>query len=307
MLRFPFSYSALMQKLNDYLRSGMDDIAKRRAKYNLQMLKTLDSLSSEEWDPTMNLGIKQAEKTQDTWERLAQLVLAPDLAAKSSKRLCSGGKEAERKKLFEDFMPAMEKAGWSIKIPFLRFWEGERSKEAMLRGLTGKNDIELVTYVFDKFFRPLLNRKILGNDADDYFQEHKVKLTRIVQLTSSKTFDNGSMRFQGKGLVGERETVKKMWLHELEDAGFHLKDRILSLWSGERDREKLVGGLDQLSQVYESHLLSLLLFLLAGKQVCALTCSPPQSFFSRLFSTVSRVCLQSFSDLLSLYSWHHRV
>jgi hypothetical protein len=35
------------------------------------------------------------------WRRLGQLVLAPDLAAASNQRMCSGGVEAERACIFD--------------------------------------------------------------------------------------------------------------------------------------------------------------------------------------------------------------
>lgn len=86
----------------------------------------------------------------------------------------------------------------------------------------------------------------------------QVMLTRIVQLASGKTFQNGSMRFPGKGLEGERETVRKKWLSELEDAGFHITDKILAMWNNERDRVVLLGGLDDLSISMMLRLLRLL-------------------------------------------------
>jgi hypothetical protein len=49
------------------------------------------------------------------WERMAQLKLAPDLAAMSRKQMCEGGLEEERKAIFE-VLGRMDKAGWNIKL-----------------------------------------------------------------------------------------------------------------------------------------------------------------------------------------------
>jgi len=47
---------------------------------------------------------------------MAQLKLAPDLAASSRKRMCEGGLEEERRAIFEA-LGLMEKAGgWNIKL-----------------------------------------------------------------------------------------------------------------------------------------------------------------------------------------------
>ena len=51
----------------------------------------------------------------DMWERMAQLKLAPDLAAASRHRMCPGGLEEERKAIFR-VLGAMEKTGWNIKL-----------------------------------------------------------------------------------------------------------------------------------------------------------------------------------------------
>ena len=250
-----------MQRLHHYLGDGASSLSQRRAKYNMSTLNTL-SCPVDQWDPSQGLYVKQAEDKQDVWERIAHLVLAPDLALKSKKRMCKGGREAERARIFDVFLPKMEESGWAVRVPFLRFWEGERDKDAMLRGLTDKNDIGLVSYVYDKWFAPLMARKdstleSYGATADAYFQEHCVMLTRIVQLTSQKTYQNGTMQFEGKGLDGERDTVRKNWFHELEDAGYKITVKINSLWSGERDRELLLKGLDDLSKALMLRLLRL--------------------------------------------------
>ncbi len=49
------------------------------------------------------------------WERMAQLKLAPDLAAMTRKRMCEEGLEEERKAIFE-VLGRMDKAGWNIKL-----------------------------------------------------------------------------------------------------------------------------------------------------------------------------------------------
>ena len=61
-------------------------------------------------------------------------------------------------------MPRMEACGWSVKLPFLRFWDGERDKQALLKGLSDRNDIQLVSYVFDTYFEPLLRRPAPGDE-----------------------------------------------------------------------------------------------------------------------------------------------
>jgi hypothetical protein len=53
------------------------------------------------------------------WERIAQLKLAPDLAAMSRHRMCEGGLEEERKAFFEE-LGRMDKAGWNIKLAHIR-------------------------------------------------------------------------------------------------------------------------------------------------------------------------------------------
>ena len=252
-----------MQRLQGLVQAGAGGAAKRCAQYNMESLKTF-SLSADAWDPSNNLYVKQAESKHDMWERLAHLVLAPDLALKSHKRMCPGGKEAERKKFFDVVFPRMEEAGWAVKDPFLRFWEGERSKDKLLKGLKDKNDIGLVSYVYDKYFAPLMTRKVgdpdvsHGDTAEAFFQEHKVMLTRIVQLTSEATYNNGRMRFTGNGLKGERETVKKKWFSELEDAGFNITSKILQLWDNERNREVLLRNLNEVEKALMLILLRLL-------------------------------------------------
>ena len=51
----------------------------------------------------------------DMWERMAQLNLAPDLAAASRKRMCEGGIEKEKEASFH-LLQKLEKGGWIIKL-----------------------------------------------------------------------------------------------------------------------------------------------------------------------------------------------
>jgi hypothetical protein len=241
--------------------AGTDGLASRRAPHNLAVLETL-ATPVEQWiwgGKSGELGIKQAKKHHDMWERIAQLQLAPDLAAVSRKRMCSGGLEAERKCIFEDVLPRMQKCGWNIKLPLLRFWEGERNKEAMLKGLTDVNDIQLASYVYDTYFAPLMNRtpEPLEEQVATFCKKSSVVLTRVAQLTSDKTFGNGIMRFTGKGMLGERETALEH-LEGVQHAGYGIKHKILLLWGGERDRDKLLANLDEKSRQLMKHVLRLL-------------------------------------------------
>jgi hypothetical protein len=235
-----------------------DGLASSRAPHNLAVLETL-ATPVEQWIWRQNLGIKQGKKHHHMWERIAQLQLAPDLAAVSRRRMCSGGLEAERKCIFEDVLPRMEKCGWSIRLPLLRFWEGERNKEAMLKGLTDVNDIQLASYVYDTYFAPLMNRQPepLEEQVAKFCQSSSVVLTRVAQLTSDKTFGNGVMRFTGEGMLGERAQALEH-LEGVQHAGYGIKHKILLLWGGERDRDKLLANLDEKSRLLMQHVLRLL-------------------------------------------------
>ena len=46
---------------------------------------------------------------------MAQLNLAPDLAAASRKRMCEGGLEKEKEAIFH-LLQKLEKGGWKIKL-----------------------------------------------------------------------------------------------------------------------------------------------------------------------------------------------
>ena len=109
------------------------------------------------------------------WERMAQLKLAPDLAAISRHRMCEGDQEEERKAMFENVLPAMERAGWNVKLAFVRFWEGERDLEKLLQGIHESNDRTLVKHVYEKYFKPLINRK-MGGVEEEQVLPHELRL-----------------------------------------------------------------------------------------------------------------------------------
>ena len=176
--------------------------------------------------------------------------------------MCSGGREAERKAIFDKVLPGMERAGWSVRVPLLRFWGGEKRKGALIRGLTNKNDIALVEHVFDTYFEPLLARVGAGwsatAEADAFFDENREWVTRVVQLTSAATYGNGTARFSGNSLEGERTTAVASHMPKFEDAGFMLTAKIISLWNEERDVGVLLHGLDDVSCALMQKLLRLL-------------------------------------------------
>ena len=105
------------------------------------------------------------------WERMAQLRLAPDLAAISRHRMCSGGVEEERKCIFDTVLPRMEKCGWNVRLSFLRFWEGERDREKIMQGLKDSNDKQLVKHVYDKYFAPLIKRERQPPELEQQVQD----------------------------------------------------------------------------------------------------------------------------------------
>jgi hypothetical protein len=252
----------LVRHVHEYLSAGSEGLARKRARHNLRVLEVL-AMPAEEWNPTRNLGIKQAQKHHLMWERMAHLTLAPDLAALSRHRMCPGGVEAEREAIFGLVLPRMEACGWSIKVPFLRFWEGERSKEALMRGLSDKNDIQLVSYVYDTYFAPLINRTSdgvisLDKQVEEFAKSRSDILTRITQLTSDKTYHNGIMRFEGVGISGERQTVLATFLPTIEQAGYAITPKIVLIWGGERDPETLFEGLDEKTRLLMQHVLQLL-------------------------------------------------
>ena len=134
----------------------------------------------------------------------------------------------------------------------MRFWEGERDREKLLHGMECSSDRALVNYVYDTHFAPLINRKAGGVEAEveAYYRGPKhVALRRIVQLTSDKTWNNGRMRFGDGGAYSERQTVMADWLPDIENDGYHITAKIVSLWNDERDPQTLFGGLDQKSEL----------------------------------------------------------
>ena len=84
-------------------------------------------------------------------------------------------------------------------------------------------------------------------------------LKRIVQLTSAKTFDNGHKRFNSGGITSERQTAMSSFLPSIENAGYKITAKIVSLWNNERDPETLFGDLDEKSELLMRKLWQLLL------------------------------------------------
>ncbi len=90
----------LVKRLADHVRVALEDpaLARQRAKYNIEAITNL-SKKPDEWlppDRSLDLGFRQAKVLHETWKRIAELELAPDLAMLSDKRLCSGGAKFER-------------------------------------------------------------------------------------------------------------------------------------------------------------------------------------------------------------------
>jgi hypothetical protein len=69
--------------------------------------------------------------------------------------------------------------GWDgLLVPLVRFWEGERSRERILMGVTDRNERDLLEYVYDTHFAPLMGRTPAVLDplamADGFCRKHKV-------------------------------------------------------------------------------------------------------------------------------------
>jgi hypothetical protein len=106
----------LYSRLAANVRAALADpaLARRRAKHNMKALVNLGK-GLGEWRPGDggagagaaeaeagdSTGVKQAKQLRLMWRRLAELVLAPDLAAVSDQRMCAGGPEAERVCIFD--------------------------------------------------------------------------------------------------------------------------------------------------------------------------------------------------------------
>ncbi len=61
----------------------------------------------------------------------------------------------------------------------MRFWEGERSRERLLAGVTDRNELDLLEYVHDTYFAPLMGHTPVVMDplalADVFCRKHKVR------------------------------------------------------------------------------------------------------------------------------------
>ena len=78
----------------------------------------------------------------------------------------------------------MAQRGWDgLLVPLVRFWEGERSRERILMGVTDRNERDLLEYVYDTYFAPLLGHTPVALDplamADAFCRKHKVRPPRI--------------------------------------------------------------------------------------------------------------------------------
>ena len=99
----------------------------------------------------------------------------------------------------------------------------------------------------------------MRQDVETFFMMNSEMLTRIVQLTSEKTFNNGVKRFNHDGFEGERQTVLDSFLPRLEQDGWLKTAKIVILWAGERDEEILFGGLEGKTKLLMKKLHSVLL------------------------------------------------
>jgi hypothetical protein len=112
-------------------------------------------------------------------------------------RSCAHGLQRKR----DGFAPASPQVlpdigtrGWDgVLVPMVRFWEGERSRDRILLGVADPNERDLVAFVFDTYFAPLLARQAQartpGGGAADaeavaaaFFGRNRVKLVRIARL-----------------------------------------------------------------------------------------------------------------------------
>ncbi len=74
----------------------------------------------------------------------------------------------------------MAKSGWDeLLVPLVRFWEGERSRERLLAGVRDRNERDLLEYVYDTYFAPLMDHTPVVLDplamADGFVRKHKVR------------------------------------------------------------------------------------------------------------------------------------
>ncbi len=75
----------------------------------------------------------------------------------------------------------MAQHGWDgLLVPLVRFWEGERSRERLLAGVKNRNERDLLEYVYDTYFAPLMDHTPVVLDplsmADGFVRKHKVRL-----------------------------------------------------------------------------------------------------------------------------------
>jgi hypothetical protein len=116
----------LVGRLAAHVRAALADpaLARRRAKYNMKAVVNLGK-GLGEWRPGDggagtgaeagdSTGVRQAKQLRLVWQRLAELVLAPDIAAVSDQRMCAGGIEAERACIFDEAraLAGLRPRGW---------------------------------------------------------------------------------------------------------------------------------------------------------------------------------------------------
>jgi hypothetical protein len=102
----------LVRRLAAHVRAALvePELARRRARYNMKAVVNLGK-GLDEWRPSDSgagtaaeedsKGVWQAKQLHFMWQRLAELVLAPDLAAMSDQCMCPGGIETERICIFD--------------------------------------------------------------------------------------------------------------------------------------------------------------------------------------------------------------
>ncbi len=74
----------------------------------------------------------------------------------------------------------LAQSGWDgLLVPLVRFWEGDRSRERILAGVTDSIERDLLEYVYDTYFAPLMNHTPVVLDplalADVFCRKHKVR------------------------------------------------------------------------------------------------------------------------------------
>jgi hypothetical protein len=79
----------------------------------------------------------------------------------------------------------MAQHGWDgLVVPLLRFREGERNRERLLAGVTDRRELDLLEYVYDTYFAPLMDHMPVVLDplakADAFCRQHKVSHPYLV-------------------------------------------------------------------------------------------------------------------------------